>query len=51
MNDLNNSPVYYPLEAATNLDSCQDFYATKEDEDTQVAEDKRYYDVSKDLLA
>ena len=26
-----NSPVYYPLERYTNLDDCQDFYATEAD--------------------
>ena len=44
-----NSPVYYPLEAKTNLKDCQDFYATEANEDTQVAEDKRYTDAATDL--
>ena len=41
-----SSPVYYPLEAATDLEDCQHFYATEADEDTQVAEDKRYTNVA-----
>lgn len=35
-------PVYYPLEAATNKDQCQDFYPTISEQKTDTAVDQRY---------
>jgi len=34
--------VYYPLEAATNKDQCQDFYPTVSEQKTDTAVDQRY---------
>lgn len=36
------APVYYPLEAITNQDACQNLYQNSDDETTDQAVDNRY---------
>ena len=45
------TPVYYPLEAITNYESCQNFYQKEKDQSTGVAADDRYTNSIEDDIA